>query len=236
MTLVTRFIKMPLVLAVLLMAQPLTACALSGGPLEGKVLEEGTNRPISGAIVVARWEGYVSIFPAETRNVCVHVASTTTDDQGRYHFPAWRKEAHIKGVKNLKPLITAHHPGYQWSERYEKGVEYLKPFTGTREERLGYLQKSAGQQAAILPAKARKTCCYYEKRFTKKQKDSQRQRKIRRSSKIYFTRKRLLSSVTRLLKRDTLSGWGRRNEKATFANAANARSGCVVCVSLGRCL
>lgn len=135
----TRYLLQSILLG--LLSLPLNACALSGDAVEGKVLEEGTNKPISGAIVVVRWQGYVSIFPAETRNVCVHVASTTTDDQGRYHFPAWHKEAHIKGVKDLKPNVTAHQAGYQWSERYAKNVQYLQPSSGGREERLEYLQK-----------------------------------------------------------------------------------------------
>jgi len=41
----------------MLLAIPLTACALSGEAIEGRVLEEGTNKPIPGAIVVVRWIG-----------------------------------------------------------------------------------------------------------------------------------------------------------------------------------
>ncbi|MGH8766817.1 MAG: carboxypeptidase-like regulatory domain-containing protein, partial [Burkholderiales bacterium] len=79
---------------------PLTACALSGGPVVGQVVEEGTHKPIPGAIVVVRWRGDLPGF-ADSRTVCYHVASTVTDEAGRYRIPAWSKKAEKDWQKRI---------------------------------------------------------------------------------------------------------------------------------------
>jgi len=144
---------------------PLQACALSGDAIEGKVLEEGTNKPIPEAIVIARWQGTAFSF-VESPSVCVHVLTTTADAQGKYRFPAWHKESPLKGVRDVRSIITAHKPGYEThsppgyarTEAFKRNVRYLKPFTGGREERLKVIRTasvscgSAGQsQKNILP-------------------------------------------------------------------------------------
>lgn len=129
---------------------PFTACALSEVAIEGKVLEEGTGKPVSGAIVVARWSGTAFSF-VESPTVCVHVLTTMTDAEGRYRFPAWRKEPPLRGVRDVHPIVIAYKPGYETytplgharSEEYKKNIRYLKPFTGTGEERLAYLSRMA---------------------------------------------------------------------------------------------
>lgn len=123
---------------------PLQACALSGESIQGQVLEESTNKPIPGAIVVARWQGHLASF-AHGQTVCVHVDSTTTDAQGKYRFPAWRKSSDIGSVRNIQPIIIVYKTGYQWSEtQSKKNVEDLRSFTGTRGERLEYLLGLSG--------------------------------------------------------------------------------------------
>lgn len=125
-------------LRVLLMALlfPLVACAFSGNAIEGHVLEAGTKKPLPGAIVIARWEKtYVSI--GHSSSACVHVESAVTDEQGRFRLPTWRgKTPHD---------LDTHKPGYERSpERDGTAGEYdvvLQPFTGTKEERLKYLQR-----------------------------------------------------------------------------------------------
>ncbi len=135
-----KYPKLSLSLVLLVSLLPLTACAYSGGPLEGKVLEEGTNKPISGAIVVARWQGDAFSF-VDSPTVCIHVESTTTDNEGRYHLPAWRAKAEPAGVHNIEPILIAYQPGYGLptvpSQKRENVL--LKPFAGTRGERLEYL-------------------------------------------------------------------------------------------------
>ena len=119
---------------------PLTACArsLSGDTIEGKVLEQVTNKPIPGAIVVARWEGHVGY----TGTVCYHVESAITDERGVYRTAAWKGPSPYGDINYRRQNILAYKLGYEWSTVLPKDplvLQYLKPFTGTRGERFQYL-------------------------------------------------------------------------------------------------
>lgn len=140
----------PLLVIAMLLA-PLPACALSGGPVEGQVLEAETTISIPHAIVVARWNGTYSAI-AETRTVCYHVETATTDAEGRYRIPAWSAKSKGPFFSPEAMAITVYKPdyetyiprGYARSEAYRKNIRYLKPFTGGREERLKYLERVFG--------------------------------------------------------------------------------------------
>lgn len=131
-------------LGLLLLCLPVAACALSGKAMEGKVLEEGTNRPIPDAIVVARWQGHLASW-AHGKTVCYHVLTTTSDASGRYRFAAWKKDITEDWQKNVRPehvLIDAYKPGYGLPTTSQKReIVLLKPFTGTRGERVEYLKR-----------------------------------------------------------------------------------------------
>ena len=127
---------------------PLSACGLSGGPIEGRVLEVGTNKPIPGAIVVVRWTGSMFAF-VESQTKCVHVETATTDAEGYYKvafwvgtFPGW--------IQDLRPDATAYKVGYMRSpeyfkqQSYRKNVELMEPFKGLSGERLEYLARLHG--------------------------------------------------------------------------------------------
>ena len=118
----------------------LQACRLSGGPIDGQVLEERTDRPIPDAFVIARWTCQAG---QDSGMVCYHVLVTATDKEGRYHFPEWSKEGKNYCVANQYVYLSAYKPGY--AESYvsseKKETRHLKQFTGTKEERL----KSIGQ-------------------------------------------------------------------------------------------
>src|SRR3989344_7252350 len=79
-------LKSPLLLLSLLLGlSAFTACATTPlQPVQGQVLEEGTNKPIANALVVGRWMGTVTHGIVESRTVCYHVESTTTDAEGRF--------------------------------------------------------------------------------------------------------------------------------------------------------
>lgn len=114
---------------------PLAACALSGEAIEGRVLEEGTNKPIPGAIVVVRWQGRVSSF-VDSHGVCYRVESATTDEQGRYQTKPWRQpREYMVSFDHID--IDAYKPGYGRPNKLSRvqEVRYLAPFKGTREER-----------------------------------------------------------------------------------------------------
>jgi hypothetical protein len=119
---------------------PLAACALSGEAIEGRVLEEGTNKPIAGAIVAVRWMGRTYAF-VDSQGSCYHVETAMTDEQGRYQTRPWRQPRQDYGLSFDHIAIDAYKPGYGFPDKHSRvqGIEYLAPFRGTREQRLGYL-------------------------------------------------------------------------------------------------
>jgi hypothetical protein len=128
---------------------PLTACALSGQALEGQVLEAETKKPLIDSLVVARWQGTYSAI-AETKTVCYHVETATTDAEGRYRMPAWSAESKGPFFSPETVIVTAYKlgyeiyspPGFVRSEEYRQNIRYLQPFAGGREERLKYLERA----------------------------------------------------------------------------------------------
>lgn len=121
---------------------PLPACATAPTPaIEGKVIEEGTNKPIPGAIVVARWqESRSGIFDSQT--VCVHVESATTDEQGRYHLPRYKgkEPTHTDSYK----AGYERSPQYSATQAFRTHTDILKPSHSSPGERLDYLVRLSG--------------------------------------------------------------------------------------------
>ena len=71
--------------------------ALSGGPVDGRVLEYDTGKPVEGAFVVARWEGELYVLGAvQSRSVCVHAEMAVSDKDGFFHIPPWAKTAPVE--------------------------------------------------------------------------------------------------------------------------------------------
>lgn len=124
----------------LLACVPLMACAPSGGPIEGQVLEENTKKPIAGAIVVVRWIGNIPAF-AESKMTCVQVESAVTDEQGKYRISSWRKSSSGWPVLDLQAVATAYKRGYGLPTAPSQKDQdvLLKLFNGTQGERLEYL-------------------------------------------------------------------------------------------------
>src|SRR3990172_7500957 len=159
--------KLNLLTGLLCVLLPLTACALSGDAIEGRVLEEGTGKPIPDAIVVVRWEGRVSSL-ADSHGVCVHVDSMVSDSQGRYKFTRWSKSSKVGPVFNVKSIVTAYKPGYELSQEYfdkqtyRKNIYPLKLFAGTREQRLEYLLKFIGMECGPYEEYRKKLIPFYK--------------------------------------------------------------------------
>lgn len=118
----------------------LWGCGLSGDAIHGKVVDEQTGQPVPNAIVVARWRGDLFAF-VESQTVCVHVDTATTDEKGQYRLPAWRKRNDLGWVRDVMPVINIYKQGYSHTYQRSDNVQYLKPFTGTREERFEYLSR-----------------------------------------------------------------------------------------------
>jgi hypothetical protein len=144
------FKKTLLALGLLFGLSTLAACATTPlQPVQGQVLEEGTNKPVANALVVGRWMGTVTHGIVESRTVCYHVESTTTDAEGRFTLPPTEKEYkyrdgdHYTSITVYKLGYEAYlPPGYARSEAYRQNIRYLQPFAGGREERLKYLERA----------------------------------------------------------------------------------------------
>jgi len=127
-----------------------SACfALSGGPVRGHVLEEGSGRPISGAIVVVRWSGVAGTM-GHGGGVCYHVETTTTKGDGSYDVPQWHdpEDRGGTGMSHQRYHVTAFKQGYVGSGHLPRSDEtvYLTPFSGGSKARLDYLAGFGGMQ------------------------------------------------------------------------------------------
>ncbi len=120
----------------------LPACATAPlQPVQGQVLEEGTNKPIAGAIVVGLWYGTSAPgFFVDSRTVCYHVETAATDEAGRFTFPPTEKEYKYRDGHHYTSTI-AYKPGYHYAPVQHKGTDILQPLVGAREEKL---RKTAG--------------------------------------------------------------------------------------------
>ena len=134
--------RLTLVLCILLL--PLTACATEPPAKVGRVLEAGTNKPIAGAIVIARWKGFMPA-PGHGSTLCYHVESAVTNAEGVYRISAWHEDLQHAILQDKTIYIDAYKSGYVRSQEfykqqsYRQGIELMEGFKGTREERLEYL-------------------------------------------------------------------------------------------------
>jgi len=138
-------------LLVTLLTMPVVCCALSGGPVDGQVSEEGTGRPIGGAIVILSWIGTWSAI-AEAHTSCYHVESAITDANGRYHIPVWHEIWKGPFFAPSHMEITSYKRGYERSTDFfktqaqRKNNDILRRFKGTTAERLVYLLSQIGKE------------------------------------------------------------------------------------------
>jgi hypothetical protein len=121
----------------LVLALSLQACSegLSGGPVGGAVLEEGTNTPIPGATVVVHWLHH----QGDSGTVCYHVETATTDENGKFHVPQWFDPSDNRTIRSPNTTVTVYKQGYgrravTWVKTTKDVV--VPSFTGTRAERL----------------------------------------------------------------------------------------------------
>ncbi len=115
-----------------------SAYALPGNKLDGRVLEAGSNNPLAGVIVIALWEGWQTMGGADSQTQCYHVDTATTDAQGVYRI----KEGPFSLLRDKHVTLNVYKPGYIRSpeyfkqESYRRGIELMKIFKGSSEERL----------------------------------------------------------------------------------------------------
>ena len=85
--------------------------ALSGGPVDGQVLEYDTGKPVEGAMVVARWKGAIFAL-VESRSVCVHAEMAVSDKNGFFRIAPWTQSA---PVDSANVVLYAYKPKYQFA-------------------------------------------------------------------------------------------------------------------------
>jgi hypothetical protein len=140
----------PLILALLFLA--VSACASRGSvdttkseSINGKVLEQGTDKPIAGAIVAVLWTAHLGY----TGQICYHVETATTDALGVYYIPAWQRPSPYGDLPSGRLDMMAYKPDYEFL--YPQEIHYLappsalyvRPFKGTVAERMDYLSRAA---------------------------------------------------------------------------------------------
>jgi hypothetical protein len=127
----------------------LTGCkksVLTGGPVDGVVIDVTTQQPIAGAMVLVRWHGVLPTLHSNSVP-CYHAELATTDDQGKYHISRWEVETkgHVEWMADISqtgPIEpVAYKPGYVMPQRYHDDPTrvLIEPFQGTTLQRLGYL-------------------------------------------------------------------------------------------------
>lgn len=135
------FFKLSQLASISLCLLPLFACAVPGHKLDGRVLDVATNKPLAGVIVIASWDGFQSMGIADGQTQCYHVDTTTTNEQGAYHF----KEAPLSLLQDKHVTLQVYKPGYIRSpeyfkrESYRQGIELMEVFKGGAGDRLKYL-------------------------------------------------------------------------------------------------
>ena len=122
------------------------ACAVSGGPIDGVVIDETTGKPVADAIVVVHWYGSWTKIVAESSSGCYHAETARTDADGRFHIDKWTR---ARSMSDL--LLTTrgegwivYKPGY-WhgnpATPPKPNTQYIAPFKGTKAE---YFEKVLG--------------------------------------------------------------------------------------------
>jgi hypothetical protein len=97
-----------LALSVGILAHSAIGHALSGGPVDGQVIDYDTGNPVNGVFVAAKWMADL----LSGRTVCVHVETSVSDELGRYHMSRWTQQP-VAPVDEPVIIFGVYKPGYQ---------------------------------------------------------------------------------------------------------------------------
>lgn len=119
---------------------------ITGCEMNGRVVDSETGAPISGALVIAEWSGDIG-GPVQSSQVCFHLEIATTDAEGRYHIPAWRRrpvtdhEGGFHGLRNVEVSRRTYKAGYSQLkfDPNDTSTILMVPFKGSPFERVEYL-------------------------------------------------------------------------------------------------
>jgi len=121
---------------------------LSGSAMDGRVVDSETGAPIPGALVIVEWKGDIG-GPVQSSQVCFHLEVVRTDEEGRYHVPAWHRrpavdwEGGFYGVRNVDVIRRTYKSGYLQLKYEPQNVAniLMQRFEGTPEQRIDYLNR-----------------------------------------------------------------------------------------------
>lgn len=134
--------------------------------LNGRVLHEIHDKPLSYTEVVALWKGTEKQDNGDNQ-VCYHVESTTTDDKGYFYIPDWREPGKFRNLKDKAVYVYAFHKHYRTSEltspliSRKNYIYYLAKPRDIEDEnkariaRLRYLQQLVGKTTCDLKGESR---------------------------------------------------------------------------------
>ncbi|TCK18953.1 hypothetical protein DFR30_2241 [Thiogranum longum] len=134
---------------VLLFAQ-LSACSVFAkrhwSAIEGQVLDQDTGRPIEDALVIALWRGYGGYG----REMCFHVETAKTDEQGTYRIPEWFNKGYRLSLQEPRVDLIAYKDGYSYWGEPDQPTQYLKKFEGNSSERIADLRNYSRLVSCII--------------------------------------------------------------------------------------
>jgi hypothetical protein len=108
-------------------------CASNALALTGRVVEQGTNRPVEGAFVAATWNGQ-TWNPVQAATTCYHIELRQTDAQGRFHVSDFSGNWN-PFISDRQRSVSVYAPGKTVLDaRDDDTVFTVGPRAGTREE------------------------------------------------------------------------------------------------------
>jgi hypothetical protein len=95
----------------------LTACALvyTAEPMEARVVEAGTQKPLAGVVVVAHWQLVQGTMVGSNLGGQLEVMETVTDPEGRFTFPGFGPKTALGGqyLDDQDPELLIFKSGYE---------------------------------------------------------------------------------------------------------------------------
>ena len=103
----------------------LGSCAtVSGGPVEGRVVDAETGKPVSNAVVYAIWEG--TLFSFRGDSACAWAESAVPDAQGRFRLPFWIRFKRKAFISPYRQDVFVYSPGYELTDVSASDLREIK--------------------------------------------------------------------------------------------------------------
>jgi hypothetical protein len=123
----------------------LYSCAsIRGGPVDGRVVDAGTGKPIANGVAYGIWDGVLTSLTRTDGN-CIWAESARLNEQGQFRLPAWQKlDSSAPFTSHVQQSIFVYAPGYEFRLLSQKEFSEvkLKRFLGSVDDRFRTLQIS----------------------------------------------------------------------------------------------